>query len=417
MPTYQYYTSHCHRFDIRSEQHAHKLIQFDSILPPHSMIVNVRYDTRSVRRFDETNRWQSNNHPALFVVRGLFDHHGANRTNVSALFGSYNFATVYQYHYRHDLRRLGRVVALSFFDSIDDWIAPRSTGWSWCHDALMSLREGYPIWFDCEGKDYETGISWLYDYCRYERHQLPVCWEIIPCDFLVKYPIHWNAWKQETTFHSFAWQSFVRPGWRVLAKNIETDMSHDIGFIDADNTERSLNNILLPDGEYEISVLTSALFWKDCFDRTVRTISVRPNVTVSPLPLVYNLRSSVGEGMTTIRWSANPSEVADCVFGVWYSPDSPVDVSRPPDNTVWYSNTMTEYQTSFQQNAPAYIAVAPIRTGNQTETGMVKELYLDWNNTPPRAPDDVMLLNKPLPAIDTEIVESRVEEPNVTLWF
>jgi hypothetical protein len=164
-------------------------------------------------------------------------------------------------------------------------------------------------------------------------------------------------------------------------------------------------------------VLTSSLFWKDCFDRTIRTISVRPNVTVSPLPLVYNLRSSIGEGMTTIRWSANHSEVADCVFGVWYSPDSPVDVSRPPDTTVWYSNTMTEYQTSFQQNTPAYVAVAPIRTGNQSEIGIVKELYLDWSNTPPRAPDDVMLLNKPLPAIDPEITESRAEEPNVTLWF
>jgi hypothetical protein len=121
--------------------------------------------------------------------------------------------------------------------------------------------------------------------------------------------------------------------------------------------------------------------------------------------------------MTTIRWSANHSEFTDCVFGVWYSPDSPVDVSRPPDNTVWYSNTMTEYQTSFQQNAPAYIAVAPIRTGNQSEIGVVKELHLDWNNVPPRAPDDVMLLNKPLPAIDTEVIESRAEEPNVTLWF
>ena len=97
--------------------------------------------------------------------------------------------------------------------------------------------------------------------------------------------------------------------------------------------------------------------------------------------------------------------------------DSPVDVSRPPDNTVWYSNTMTEYQTSFQQNALAWIAVAPIRTGDQSEIGIVKELYLDWKNTPPRAPDDVMLLNAPLSAIDTEIVASRSDEPNLSLWF
>ena len=143
----------------------------------------------------------------------------------------------------------------------------------------------------------------------------------------------------------------------------------------------------------------------------------RKQSSFPPLPLVYNLRSSVGEGVTTIRWSANPSEVADCVFGVWYAPDSPVDVTRPPDTTVWYSNTMTEYQTSFQQNVPAYVAVAPIRTGNQTELGIVKELYLDWNNTPPRAPDDVMLLNIPLPAIDPTITERSTEDANVSLWF
>jgi len=102
---------------------------------------------------------------------------------------------------------------------------------------------------------------------------------------------------------------------------------------------------------------------------------------------------------------------------IWYSSESPVDVTRPPDNTIWYSNTMTEYQTSFQQNAPAYVAIAPIRTGDQSEIGIVKELYLDWNNTPPRAPDDVMLLDKPLPAIDTEIAASHSEEPNLSLWF
>jgi ABC-type arginine transport system ATPase subunit len=78
---------------------------------------------------------------------------------------------------------------------------------------------------------------------------------------------------------------------------------------------------------------------------------------------------------------------------------------------------MTEYQTSFQQNAPAYVAVVPIRTGNQSEIGIVRELYLDWNNTPPRAPDDVMLFDKPLPAIDPTIAERNIDEANVSLWF
>jgi len=417
MPPYQYYTSSCQRFASKSEQRLRSIIRFDSILSPRINIANVRYDCRAVRRFDETNKWHSKNHPALSAVRWLYHHRGIKRTSETALFGASNFTTIYLYRYRHELRILGRVTIRSLFDGIDDWVTPRCTGWSWTHDSLMSLRENFPNRFDIQANDYQTRLSWLYDSCRYERHVLPVSWNIIPCDFLAKQPLYWDAWKQETAMHAFAWQAFVRPGWRVLARNIATDESHDLGFIDADMPERSLANILLPDGEYEISVLTSSLFWQDCSDQTVRTISVRPNTPVSPLPLVYNLRSSVGEGMTTIRWSANHSEVTDCVFGVWYAPDSPVDVTRPPNDTVWYSNTMTEYQTSFQQNAPAYVAVAPIRTGDQSEVGIVKELYLDWNNVPPRAPDDVLILDKLLPAIDPAISERNTDESNVSLWF
>ncbi|MCL2349312.1 MAG: hypothetical protein FWC50_13765 [Planctomycetaceae bacterium] len=430
MPPYQYFASSSQRFHSRSEQRADNLIRFESILSPRILIANVQYHCRSVQRQDMTNRFQSWNHPALFVAKGLYNHCGIKQVSVSALLGSVNFSTIYQYCYRHELRILGRVTIHSFFNGIDDWVAPRLTGWAWSHNALMSQREKFAVRFDIEGNDYQTRFAWRFNQRRNERHQLPVCWNIIPCEFLAKQHIRWDAWKQEFAMHAFAWQSLVRPGWRVLARNIETDKSHDLGFIDqlavgsqsASPSQNpasvgSLDNIFLPDGEYEISVLTSSLFWKDCFDRTIRTISVRPNAPVSPLPVVYNLRSSVGEGMTTIRWSANQSEVADCVFGVWYSPDSPVDIARPPDNTIWYSNTMTEYQTSFQQNAPAYVAVAPIRTGNQSETGLVKELYLDWSNVPPRTPDDVMILDKPLPAIDPEILERNADDQNVSLWF
>jgi len=209
-------------------------------------------------------------------------------------------------------------------------------------------------------------------------------------------------------------RSLVQTGWRIIAKNLETGESLNLGLIDTENL--ALEDVFLPDGDYEISVLTSSLFWKDCLDRTVRTISVRPGESPSPLPFIYNLRSSIGEGMTTIRWSASYSEVTDCVFGVWFSSDSPVDTSRPSDTTVWYSNTLTEYQTSFHQNAPAYIAVAPIRTGNQSEIGVVKELYLDWSGIPPFAPDDVVLFDKPLPAIDPTIATKHADDPNLSLW-
>jgi hypothetical protein len=63
--------------------------------------------------------------------------------------------------------------------------------------------------------------------------------------------------------------SLVPPGWKIVAKNLETEESLDIGFIDADTKNPSLKDIFLPNGDYEISVLTSSLFWKDCQERTI----------------------------------------------------------------------------------------------------------------------------------------------------
>ncbi|MGL6196513.1 MAG: hypothetical protein ACRC2T_16995, partial [Thermoguttaceae bacterium] len=242
-------------------------------------------------------------------------------------------------------------------------------------------------------------------------------WNALPCEFLFKQHTHWQSWKKEYAMQPVSWQAFVRPGWRVIAKNITTGNVEELGFIDEDDPDRSLNDITLPDGEYEISVLTSSLFWKDCIDRTIRTISIQPGEQMSPLPLIYNLRSSVGEGKTSIRWSASHSEVNDCVFGIWYASEPSVDISRPPDTTIWYTNTITEYQTSFKQNAPAYIAIAPIRTGNNRETGVMKELYLEWCYVPPAAPEDVAVLDKPLPAIDPIIAEKNADAKDTALWF
>ena len=356
MPTYIHFASLNNRFDLNRIVNTGVIIRFDSILDRRIEHIANRRDSRSLQRYHNPVRFSCINTIGTILIKSRFDIRGKQFLALRGQWDTFN----------------------------------------------ITCRERYAFLFD--------QLLWFGD-------KLALRFDVIPCENLAKHSFRWDRLIKEYAMQSFAWQAMVRPGWRVLARNIETDETHDLGFIDADRPERLLSNIFLPDGEYEISMLTSSLFWQDCFDRTIRTISVRPNVTVSPLPLVYNLRSSIGEGMTTIRWSANPSEVADCVFGIWYSSESPVDVTRPPDNTVWYSNTMTEYQTSFQQNAPAYVAIAPIRTGDLAEIGIVKELYLDWNNTPPRAPDDVVLLNAPLPAIDTEITASHSDEPNVSLWF
>ncbi len=78
---------------------------------------------------------------------------------------------------------------------------------------------------------------------------------------------------------------------------------------------------------------------------------------------------------------------------------------------------MTEYQTTFEQHAPAWVAVAAIKPGNEMAKGKVHELFLDWSNTPPRAPDDVMVLSEPLPVFDADVFERPLEDMDLALVF
>jgi hypothetical protein len=145
-------------------------------------------------------------------------------------------------------------------------------------------------------------------------------------------------------------------------------------------------------------------------------LSIRNDKEVTPLPIIYNLRSSISQGITAIEWSANQMETNECCFALWYSPEIPIDVTRQPDETVLYLSAQTEYRTTFQQKASAYITIVAMRPGKEPEYGTFHELFLDWNNTPPPAPDDALVLNTPLTAIDMNIVSINQENTDITLW-
>jgi hypothetical protein len=190
-----------------------------------------------------------------------------------------------------------------------------------------------------------------------------------------------------------------------------------LGFIDTDFIEHSLTGIELPEGDYEIFVLTSSLFWKDCQDRNIRMLTIRDGKEVDALPNIYNLRSSISQGITVIEWSANQNETADdCLFCLWYSPDTSIDVTRPPDEMVWSVPLQTEYRTTFQQNAPAYLTIAARRQGDEPEYGTVHQLFLEWSTITPYAPKDIIVLNPPLPPVDQNINTLNQDNPNITLW-
>ncbi|MDR2761359.1 MAG: hypothetical protein LBB88_02005 [Planctomycetaceae bacterium] len=192
----------------------------------------------------------------------------------------------------------------------------------------------------------------------------------------------------------FGYQAFVKSGWRIIVRNLLTNEIAELGFIDADSATHSLTDISLPNGDYEISVLTSSLFWQDTIDLKNRTFSINDDSDNDlSLPLIYNLRSSILNNVTIIEWSANQVDNNDCIFGIWYSSDSPVDINRQPDSNIFYDSSQTEYRTTLSQREPTYITIAVIQAGNNPIVGKAHELFLDWSQIPPHAPDDVVVID------------------------
>jgi hypothetical protein len=152
-------------------------------------------------------------------------------------------------------------------------------------------------------------------------------------------------------------------------------------------------------------------------DLNIRTISIRNGQEIAPFPYIYHLRSSISQGTTIIEWSANQCEIDDCLFALWYSAKTPIDAARQPDVTISYHSSQTEYRTTFQQNAPAYLTIAARRLGNEPEYGTFHKLFLDWNSTPPHTPNDIIVMNPPLPAVDSNIDAISQDNPNITQWF
>lgn len=193
----------------------------------------------------------------------------------------------------------------------------------------------------CNNFDFVTD-DFLYDKYPSTYNQLtyhsdfwPVRWDAMPSGYAMKLFLRFDAKQIETTAYVVHWQSLIQSGWGIVAKNRSSGTTQKLGFIDAMADERSLTGIFLPDGDYEFYVLTSSYFWKDTIDRTVLFVSLKSGEEISSLPIVENLRSTITNGRTCIKWSTRSCELSDSVFGVWYSSESPVNIDRVPDTTVW----------------------------------------------------------------------------------
>ncbi len=418
MPDYKYFATLSNRYDLNLLRRSGNVFPFDAVSDLRYECCLIRHDLKPFQCYRAAARFDADGYSGFLLLNGRFDVRGTQFETMPQRIDAFGYRGGGAFSFDYDFLIWQKNGIRQAWDAVDFWNAPRRTGVAWRHDLLVAVRGKQCGCFDSLlVLNPSARFVFGYDILKLYRERICPRWDAIPCDFLARQNILFDANRYEYAALPIRRQSLVRPGWRILARNIETENLIELGFIDADREDRSLSDILLPDGLYEISVSTSSLFWKDARDHTLRTIAVGSATEITPLPTIHDLRSSVRLGTTYIEWSAARSELDDCVFGIWYGLESPVSTDRPPNATIWYSPSMTEYQTTFSQREPAWVAVAAIKPGNETEKGKVHELYLDWSNIPPRAPDDVVILSEPLPVFDAEILERPIEDGDSALVF
>jgi hypothetical protein len=382
----------------------------------------ITYSIRPIQNIQTKNVSDSINIQPQLHVTGLYNNHAQNRTTQNVPFDSISLIakTKYQFKYEHRPRQntliptsftaINKIVgktkfAFTFdniffrlvkivnrYDAIDSWTPIRKTQLSWRLNSVLYSQAKTQITFQATNTTPIVITPTRFNINRYQEQKLLLNWNSIQ-NSLATQTIHWDSNKKEFATIPLSHQSLVRSGWRVVARNIANNEQKELGFIDTDAPTRSLTNIKLPNGDYEIKVLTSSNFWQDTQSKNIYNIILQDNKELQPQPTIYNLRSSIIQGTTKIEWSSTKATANDYKFACWYSPETPVDTTRPPDPTIQYNPTKTEYETKIKQTKPTNLAITTIQTNKPQEQKNIQYLTLNWNNTKPETPNDIIILN------------------------
>jgi hypothetical protein len=180
---------------------------------------------------------------------------------------------------------------------------------------------------------------------------------------------------------------FTCEGWRLILTITETGEEIDLGFINAEDSDRAVRDVNLLPANYELSVRSSSLFWDNIFDRVKRTFVIRPEAEqpVMGLPPIDHLSSSVSGGVTTISWSCDMGDFLESEFWVWLSDDLFVDTGVAPNQKIPRQAWRTEYSMEMTQNQTLRCAVQVV---SGSLRGEILEIFLPWKNAPTQRPED-----------------------------
>ena len=162
----------------------------------------------------------------------------------------------------------------------------------------------------------------------------------------------------------------------IIATNKATGVQTDLG---------DGSGVSIPDGEYSLTVRTSADLWKGAANNTTYSLAISGGeITLqSQLPTISSL-TAVRTSSTTISISIS-GFFADCRIGLWFSPITPLVVTGPADVEIEVLENILFYQDEYAQTSAEYVAVACL---TDTETGIPAEIYLPLIPSVLTSPED-----------------------------
>jgi len=193
-----------------------------------------------------------------------------------------------------------------------------------------------------------------------------------------------------------AWHNaYVPYGWTLFARNADAGAVVELGFIKADADPKTLTDVPLADGVWEIEARPSQWFWDNCRGRKIVTLVAGKTATdgepMQGLPAIQDLRREIVSGRSVIRWKvALEYEPESFRFGLWFGITSPVDTSGDPDIVVNYYFGYGDYAAVHAQSEAEYVAVAAF---SDDDTGPVTELELPWDTSAPAVPPNQSALD------------------------
>ena len=164
----------------------------------------------------------------------------------------------------------------------------------------------------------------------------------------------------------------VPPAYRVFAKNLDTDIEIELGFLPLEGT-LTLQNIVLPDGNYLIEPRAEGAYWYDCRFGKSYPIQVVGGEIVDALPTVtglcYEVSSSSLDGVehsgrevkSFWRWDAEDAKSTPEDFAIWLSDVGVSDTSDNPDVVVTAHGAGGYMVLLGELEAAVVVAVAPRR--------------------------------------------------------